>query len=72
MSKLVAVKVVERTDAYGQAEFDIVTRAYGKYPEGCMCRQGIGSRHMAYEIAERIDAQMTDPSLEGWGGLERI
>lgn len=53
MSKLQMVKVVSRKGNYNQTEFDIVT-IDGEYP----CRTGLNKIDLAYEIADRIDADM--------------
>lgn len=67
MSKLEMVYVASRLDAYGFEEYDIKTKD-GNY----MCREGVGNRKMAYEIAERIDASMIYEREHGEGSLDVV
>ena len=67
MSKLQTVYVTKRINAYGQSEYDI--REIGT---GYMVRSAIGRRDDAYEIAERIDAQIAYERAHGSDSLQTV
>ncbi len=67
MSKLELVYVSSRLNVYGQEEYDIKTKD-GSY----MCREGIGNRQQAYQIAESIDAKMVYERSNGVGSLDFV
>ena len=65
MSKLEMVYVATSLDAYGMERYTVKTKC-GNY----VCREDIGNRKMAYEIAERIDADMLYEREHGAGSLD--
>ena len=65
MSKLEMVYVATSLDAYGMERYTVKTKD-GNY----ICREDIGNRKMAYEIAERIDADMLYEREHGAGSLD--
>lgn len=67
MNKPEMVYVASRLTVYGSEEFDIKTKD-GDY----MCREGVGNRKMAYEIAERIDANLIYEREHGEGSLDFV
>jgi len=67
MNSLEIVYVSSRLNAYGQEEYDIKTKE-----GGYMCREGIGNRQQAFEIAESIDAFMIYEREMGFGSLDFV
>jgi len=65
MSKLEMVYVATSLDPYGMERYAVKT-VDGDY----VCRSDIGNRKMAYEIAERIDANMLYEREHGAGSLD--
>lgn len=65
MAKLEMVYVATYLDAYGMERYTVKT-VDGNY----ICREDIGNRKMAYEIAERIDANMLYEREHGVGSLD--
>lgn len=65
MIKLEMVYVATSLDAYGMERYTVKTKC-GNY----VCRENIGSRTMAYEIAEFIDAGMLYEREHGAGSLD--
>ncbi len=65
MAKLEMVYVSASLDPYGMERYAIKT-IDGNYE----CRSDIGNRKMAYEIAERIDADLLYEREHGVGSLD--